>query len=116
MNTSSDWQNHTIQPIRNFVTFKFTKFWRKNSEYIHRTEESISDVKSAFCNMLRYCCTTKLALNLNFNLTFAQDEHLLTEHCILPCLLLTHSHTMPDFDTLKICSGGKHCEKRRNYL
>ena len=29
---------------------------------------------------------------------------------------LTHYHTMPHFDTLKIYSCGKHCEKRRNCL
>ena len=29
---------------------------------------------------------------------------------------LTHYHTMPRFDALKIYSGGKHCEKRRNCL
>ena len=28
-------------------------------------------------------------------------------------LLLSHYHTMPHFDTLKIYSYGKHCEKRR---
>ena len=27
---------------------------------------------------------------------------------------LTHYHTMPHFDALKIYSCGKHCEKRRN--
>ena len=29
---------------------------------------------------------------------------------------LTHYHTMPHFDALKIYSCGKHCEKRRNCL
>ena len=29
---------------------------------------------------------------------------------------LTHYHTMPHFDALKIYSCGKHREKRRNYL
>ena len=28
--------------------------------------------------------------------------------------VLTHYHTAPHFDALKICSCGKHCEKRRN--
>ena len=32
------------------------------------------------------------------------------------CLVSTHYHTMPHFDTLKIYSFGKHCEKRRNCL
>ena len=30
--------------------------------------------------------------------------------------LLTHYHTMSYFNTLKIYSCGKHCEKRRNCL
>ena len=30
--------------------------------------------------------------------------------------VLTHYHTIPHFDTLKIYIRGKHCEKRRNYL
>ena len=30
--------------------------------------------------------------------------------------ILTHYHTMPHFDTLKIYGCGKHCEKRRNCL
>ena len=30
--------------------------------------------------------------------------------------LLAHYHTLPHFDTLKIYSCGKHCEKRRNCL
>ena len=25
----SDWLNHTVKPIRSCVTFKFTKYWRK---------------------------------------------------------------------------------------
>ena len=29
---------------------------------------------------------------------------------------LTHDHTIPHFDTLKIYSCGKYCEKRRNGL
>ena len=29
---------------------------------------------------------------------------------------LTHHHTMPHFDALKIYSCGKHCKKRRNCL
>ena len=29
---------------------------------------------------------------------------------------ITHYHTMPHFDALKIYSYGKHCEKRRNCL
>ena len=29
---------------------------------------------------------------------------------------LTHYHTMPHFDALKINSCGKHCENRRNCL
>ena len=33
----------------------------------------------------------------------------------LQCLL-THYHTMPHFDALKIYSCGKHCENRRNCL
>ena len=31
-------------------------------------------------------------------------------------LYLTHYHTIPHFDALKINSCGKHCEKRRNCL
>ena len=30
--------------------------------------------------------------------------------------VLTHYHTMTHFDTLKIYSCGKHCDKRRNCL
>ena len=30
--------------------------------------------------------------------------------------VLTHYHTMPQFDALKIYSCGKYCEKRRNCL
>ena len=29
---------------------------------------------------------------------------------------LTHYRTMPHFDALKICSSGKHCDKRRNCM
>ena len=29
---------------------------------------------------------------------------------------LTHYHTIPQFEALKIYSGRKHCEKRRNCL
>ena len=29
MKHNFDWLNHTVQPIRSCVTFKFTKFWRK---------------------------------------------------------------------------------------
>ena len=29
---------------------------------------------------------------------------------------LTRYHTIPHFDALKICSRGKHCEKKRNCL
>ena len=43
-----------------------------------------------------------------------------TELCIIYLfeqeMFLTHYHTIPHFDTLKICSCGKHCEKRRNCL
>ena len=31
-------------------------------------------------------------------------------------VILTHYHTMPHFDALKIYSCGKHCEERRNSL
>ena len=31
-------------------------------------------------------------------------------------LYLTHYHTIPHFDALKIYSGRKHCEERRNCL
>ena len=33
-----------------------------------------------------------------------------------PMQALTHYHTIPHFDTSKICNCGKHCEKRRNCL
>ena len=33
-----------------------------------------------------------------------------------PFEVLTHYHTIPHFDALKIFSRGKHCEKRRNCL
>ena len=36
--------------------------------------------------------------------------------CLHMHLYLTHYHTMPHFDALKIYSCGKHCEKRRNCL
>ena len=29
------------------------------------------------------------------------------------CLMLTHYHTIPHFDALKICSCRKHCEKEK---
>ena len=35
---------------------------------------------------------------------------------ILLKMVLTHYHTMPHFDTLKIYSCGKHCKKRRYCL
>ena len=35
---------------------------------------------------------------------------------ILPGVLLTHYHTLPQFDALKIFSCRKHCEKGRNCL
>ena len=44
----------------------------------------------------------------SFSTMFSKD--------IFPRVFLTHYHTMPHFDALKICNSGKHCEKRRNCL
>ena len=56
------------------------------------------------CGKRRHCWSAALLLfPLCFKMLFTQCS-------------LTHYHTMLHFDTLKIYSCGKHCEKRRNCL
>ena len=42
--------------------------------------------------------------------TGSEERHFSVIHA------LSYYHTIPHFDTLKIYSCGKHCEKRRNCL
>ena len=38
-NTTSDWLNHTVQPIRSFVTFKFTNLGEKDRMFFRMVGE-----------------------------------------------------------------------------
>ena len=53
---------------------------------------------------IKFCCMEML-------LVYSRQKS-----CCLVKEELTHYHTMPHFDALKIYSCGKHCEKRRNCL
>ena len=44
------------------------------------------------------------------------DNYMYMKTLIDTSCTLTHYHTMPHFDALKINSCGKHCEKRKNGL
>ena len=61
-----------------------------------------------------WLCGKGLSLSLSQTMNFRpfQTERL----CRQQEKGLTHYHTMPHFDTLKIYRCGKHCEKRRNCL
>ena len=57
----------------------------------------------------------KLLITSNFSFSHGVFKRLVTQGCQKVSLCgLTHYHTMPHFDTLKIYSCGKHHEKRRN--
>ena len=58
----------------------------------------------------------KSQLKLTFNLSSAKAFSLVKDKMLSFGNELTHYHTMPRFDARKICSCGKHCEKRRNCL
>ena len=97
-----------VQWLKNILREKETQdswtswIWSKIPQCFSHIKLSCT-VKTNFEHIIK-----RIAWQTNF-------EHII-KRIAWQCHSLTHYHTMPHFDALKIYRCGKHCEKRRNCL
>ena len=97
--------------VNNFSYQWCLQLFTANNKYDNRnlTMEKTLEI-SVFLSRLEYCLLLKCPGSVSIVL------HNILGLILQDYLTLTHYHTMPHSDTLKIYSCGKHCEKRRNCL
>ena len=105
----------TLRTLKLYLIGKFISISKSTYLFIYSLLHNrllTTLTKKHFENIMRKkrkSCNQHFLLFLQYFLPYRKHKSLFELH-------LTHYHTMLQFDTLKIYSCGKHCEKRRNCL
>ena len=118
MSTSQIHYLQSMAPVTHYHTI-LTFNHPKEEGFGTRCKKRRQCLKPAFSSFTIVFSTLsgrEIIILATFNLSSANAFNLVTSEILSIDKEVTHYHTLPHFDALKIYSCGKHWEKRRNCL